>query len=118
MRVPARPCDRAWRGRTLPRAWRPEEKTAVGALFAGPLHLEQGIAPRGSREAWETHAENHSLSKTGRAPQFPFDPYPKETNQAGEILDCLWRHLARASKAEGRCVAPAVSIGTCAGGVA
>jgi Replication-relaxation len=45
------------------------------------------------------HELHRQLSKAGRAPQFPFDPYPKETNQASEILDRLWRRLQKAEEA-------------------
>jgi hypothetical protein len=44
------------------------------------------------------HELHRRLSKAGRAPQFPFDPYPKETNRAGEILDRLWTHLLKAGE--------------------
>jgi Replication-relaxation len=41
------------------------------------------------------HDLHRQLSKAGKAPQFPFDPYPKDTNHAGEILDRLWRRFAQ-----------------------
>jgi hypothetical protein len=44
------------------------------------------------------HDLHRQLSRAGKPPQFPFDPYPKDTNQAGEILDRLWRHFAKAEE--------------------
>jgi hypothetical protein len=41
------------------------------------------------------HELHRRLIKAGKAPQFPFDPHPKETNQAGQILDRLWQKLAK-----------------------
>jgi len=44
------------------------------------------------------HELHRQLSRAGRAPQFPFDPYPKETNQAGQVLDRLWRQFRKATE--------------------
>jgi hypothetical protein len=44
------------------------------------------------------HELHRQLSKAGTAPQFPFDPYPMETNQAGQIFDRLWRHFGKAKE--------------------
>jgi hypothetical protein len=44
------------------------------------------------------HELHRSITKDGKAPPFPFEPYPKETNEAAEVLDAIYQRLVAAKK--------------------
>jgi hypothetical protein len=83
---------------------RPSRPHTVAAMRPAPgplLTMEQfQVLARCHREfidiVHRQHELHRALARSGKVPEFPFEPYPRDLDTAGEIMDRLYRQFASA----------------------